>query len=138
MRTRGIEEKMKEYPGFLEGPKTAVVDNIFTVGRGGKVTMNVKVLLPSGREQVLHALIDTGAQVNLVRKGVIDKGEFCRARERLFLVTANGQPMEGGESLVDLDVVLNRETEFGWMKCWCPPKVLRRTSMMWQFWVAPG
>ena len=64
-----MEEHMGEYPGFREGPKTVVVDNIFTVGKGGKVTMNVKVLLSSGREQILHALIDTGAQVNLVRKG---------------------------------------------------------------------
>ena len=75
--------------------------------------MNVKVLLPSGREQILRALIDTGAQVNLVRKGVFDKIEFSWARERLFLVTANGQPMEGGESLVDSDVVLRRETDYG-------------------------
>ena len=108
-----LTKEMEEDPGFREGPKTVVVDNISTVGRGGKVTMNVKVLLPSGREQILRALIDTGAQVNLVRKGVFDKNEFSRARERLFLVTANGQSMEGGESMVDLDVVLNRETEYG-------------------------
>ena len=64
---------MDEYPAFRKGPKAVVLDNIFTVGRGGKFTMNVKDLLPSGKEQILHALIDTGAQVNLVRKGVIDK-----------------------------------------------------------------
>ena len=54
-----LKKEMDEYPGFREGPKTVVVDNIFTAGKGGNVTMNVKVLLPSGREQILHALIDT-------------------------------------------------------------------------------
>ena len=107
-----LTKEMEEDPGFPEGSKTVVVDNISTQGRGGKLTMNVKVLLPSGREQILRALIDTGAQVNLVRKGVFDKNEFSRATEWLFLVTANGQPMEGGESMVDLDVVLNWEKEF--------------------------
>ena len=64
---------MEDYTVFREDPKTVVVDNISTVGRGGKVAMNVKVILPSWREQILRALIDTGAQVNLVRKGVFDK-----------------------------------------------------------------
>ena len=75
--------------------------------------MDVKVLLPSGRVQILHALIDTGAQVNLLRKGIIPPGEFTRAKERLFLISANEQPIESCEFMVYLDLVFNREAEHG-------------------------
>ena len=34
-----------------------------------------------------------------------------RAEKRLFLVTANGRPMKGGETLVKLDLIFAQETE---------------------------
>ncbi len=42
------------------------------------------------------ALIDTGAEVCLIRKGLVDPEFFQTARRRLQLVGANGQPLEGG------------------------------------------
>ena len=58
--------------------------------------IDVWVELPSGRGQVLRALIDTGAEVNLVREGIFPQTEFSFANQRLNLTTANGQPMRGG------------------------------------------
>jgi hypothetical protein len=61
-----------------------------------KLVIDVWVELPSGRGQVLRALVDTGAEVNLVREGLFPKSEFSFAQTRLNLTMANGQLMRGG------------------------------------------
>ena len=36
---------------------------------------------------------------------------MCAGRKPVFFVTANGRPMKGGETLVDLDLIFAQETE---------------------------
>ena len=47
-----------------------------------KMLMDVYAKLPSGRGQVLHILIDTGAEANLVREGLLPRSEFSCAGAR--------------------------------------------------------
>ena len=51
-----------------------------------------------GRREKRHinVLVDTGAQVNLVRKGLIREEHLRKAQDTVRLVTANGAVMEGG------------------------------------------
>ena len=48
--------------------------------------------------------IDTGAQVNLVKKGLISEGLMQLAAERLCLRTANGQGLDGGEKSLEVQL----------------------------------
>ena len=66
-----------------------------------KLIMQVGVRLPSGRRENLRVLIDTGAEVNLIREGLIPYHEFTEARKKLFFTMANGQPMRGGDSVLN-------------------------------------
>ena len=69
-----------------------------------QLVMEVSSILPDGKECILKILIDTGAQANLVRKGLISDFFMRDAAEKLSLRTANGQCMEGGEREVELDL----------------------------------
>ena len=69
------------------------------VRKGGdlRLIMQVQARLPSGRVQPLQILVDTGAETNLIRKGLIPASEFVPAKRPLCLTTANGQRLRGGE-----------------------------------------
>ena len=64
--------------------------------------MLISAFLPDGSEQEVKVLIDTGAQANLIRKGLISEGCLKEASQRLNLRTANGQKLEGGERNVEV------------------------------------
>ena len=79
----------------------------------GKVTKNetdlqLALILPirtsSGYAKTLRTLIDTGAEVNLIKQGVLDSYFFRLADDPVSLVTANGQYMSGGTRTVDLEI----------------------------------
>ena len=69
-----------------------------------QLVLLVKAFLPDGDETRLKILIDTGAQVNLVRKGLISDWLLKPASEKLSLRTANGQVMEGGDKQVEISL----------------------------------
>ena len=67
-----------------------------------QLIMAIVVLLQNNEEQVFKILIDTGAQVNLIRKDMIPDWMFTDAPEKLNLRTVSGQKLPGGERQVDL------------------------------------
>ena len=69
--------------------------------------MDVYAKLPSGRGQVLHILIDTGAEANLVREGLLLRSEVSRAGSPLHFTMANGQSMRGGTHSVKAKFILS-------------------------------
>ena len=50
------------------------------------------------------ALLDTGAEVNLIRKGLLPQHAFREATNPLDLVAANNDPVVGGDREVDLTI----------------------------------
>ena len=80
-------------------PRRVVIDRVCREGEEIKLTMEVRVRLTSGDEKILKVLIDTGAEANLIKEGVLPKNEFVRAEKGLFFVTANGRPMKGGRNI---------------------------------------
>ena len=91
-------------------PRRGVIDRVYRDGEEVKLTMEVRVRLTSGDEKTLKVWIDTGDEAKLIKEGVLPKNEFVRAEKRLFFVTANGRPMKGGETLVDLDLIFAQES----------------------------
>jgi hypothetical protein len=121
----GLEELRKEmqlYPrgGVLSKKKRKSNDDsddehevniVHEVGnnpRESKMLMDVYARLPSGRGQMLRILVDTGAEVNLVREGLLPHSEFSRAESRLHFTMANGQPMRGGTHSVQTQLIFSR------------------------------
>jgi hypothetical protein len=89
-------------------PDNLIVDSIRASGGNLKLTMDIFARLPSGRGQVLRVLIDTGAEANLVKEGLLPKGEFTQAEKRLHFTTANGQPLRGGDTIVNVDLLFRK------------------------------
>jgi hypothetical protein len=49
---------------------------------------------------VLNCLIDTGAQVNLIKRGLVQSPMVSRASQLIRLFTADGSAMAGGDQVV--------------------------------------
>ena len=75
------------------------------------LTMLLRVTMPSGKQRIIKALVDTGAQVNLIQKGLLDEEEFSAAETPLNLIAANGQVLEGGKKVVKLEIKMHQKSE---------------------------
>jgi len=78
------------------------LNKVRTVGDHLQLLMKIRVLLSNGAEKDLYVLVDTGAEANLVRKGLLSDSLMRNAREPLSFVTASGQPLEGGKRTAKL------------------------------------
>ena len=92
-------------------PKTIAVSKIWATAGDDKMLMDVFARLPSGKGQVLRILVDTGAEVNLIKEGLLPRAEFSKASRRLNLTTANGQPMRGGDVSVKTTLIFSRHAD---------------------------
>ena len=75
--------------------------------------MEVDARLPSGNLQPLKVLVDTGAETNLIREGLVSPMEFLPAKHHLCLTTANGQRLRGGRNILCTDLKFNRISSEG-------------------------
>jgi hypothetical protein len=77
-------------------------------GPGGSLEkyLKVKVVLvtKSGDQVQATALVDTGAEVSLIKKGILPDECFTEAKVKLKLIAANNQKMRGGSHEVGLDM----------------------------------
>ena len=60
-----------------------------------QLMLRVDTTMNNGEIKTLDILIDTGAEANLVRTGLVPRHLTTIARTRLNLVTANGQTLGG-------------------------------------------
>ena len=98
------------------------------VGEEHQMLMKLHFRLPNGKIQLFRALVDTGAQVNLMSDKCVPFHLSHPAEPPVRLVAANGQVIEGGQRSVDLDMLC----EYGYPG----QKQLKRTSLKGQFLVA--
>ena len=85
-----------------------VEEKISTFGIMGQkkaLIIPMVVVMPDGFRKGLHALIDTGCEVNLVKKGLIPQKYFQKSKKGVRLVTASGSLLGGGDQEVRLDLV---------------------------------
>ena len=81
-------------------------------GTGHQLLLNVTVRT-GGVSKRLQALVDTGAQVNLIRPGAVPDSCFVEARKPLLLKTASGEELRGGQRVANLQIQIAAETEDG-------------------------
>ena len=65
--------------------------------------MEIVVCPPDGEHKRLRVLIDTGAQINVVKRGLFPESSLQPARHPIMLTLADGQPFWGG----DVELVAN-------------------------------
>ena len=92
--------------------KKIVVDRVRTKG-DLRLILEVDARLPSGNLQPLKVLVDTGAETNLIREGLVSPVEFLPAKHHLCLTTANGQRLRGGRNIFCTDLKFNRISSEG-------------------------
>ena len=68
-----------------------------------QLTMEILVCPPDGEQKRVRALIDTGAQLNVVRKGLFSESNLQPAKHPIMLTLADGQAFWGG----DIELVAN-------------------------------
>ena len=67
-----------------------------------QLLLDIDASLPNGGLIGLKFLVDTGAQVNLIKEKLVPFQFFKRAETPLKLITANNSILEGGSLVVDL------------------------------------
>ena len=75
-------------------------------------------------KRTVKALIDTGAQVSIVRQGLLPDECFRAARKPLLLKTASGELLPGGQRVASLLMEIDAETDKG-----CPVKTPWKTNI---------
>ena len=78
-----------------------------------QLLLRLPCVLPSGFRTVLDVLIDTGAQANLVRRGLFSNLEFCHSTNPISMITAGGVPLEGGREEVKVIMIFTASTPGG-------------------------
>ena len=91
----------------MESPDAFRLEKSQSPGHELRLAMLLKVKTSQGHTQSLRTLIDTGAEANLIRQGVLDSHFFRAADDPIQLVTANGQTMMGGTRTVALEIAFN-------------------------------
>jgi hypothetical protein len=67
-----------------------------------QLLLKVPALLSNDEKKYLEVLVDTGAEANLVRIGLLPDHLFFTASKILKLLTANGQRLAGGTRITEL------------------------------------
>ena len=93
--------------GGLVISDTFSVGSLTKIGLDLQLTMLLKVRTPRGGVRTLRALIDTGAEANLVRQNLLESGCFELASDPIQLVAANGQRLVGGTRTTTLEIEFN-------------------------------
>ena len=93
------------------------LNQVHDAGESLQLLLKIPARLDNGDEVVLSALIDTGAEANLVQTRVLPSSMFFPAQTPLNLVTANGCPLMGGRSCVHVTFSLIQEVNGRILSC---------------------
>ena len=74
-----------------------------------QLTMKIFTRFPSGKSRSLSVLIDTGSMANLIREGLLCDDEFQVAKKRLWMHTASGQVLRGGQMVVEAEMLFKKK-----------------------------
>ena len=77
--------------GGLTDPDSFSVGKITKKGSEMQLAMLIPVKTTTGTIRTLRALIDTGAEANLIRQGVLESHYFRHAKDPISLIAANDQ-----------------------------------------------
>jgi hypothetical protein len=79
------------------------------VGKERQLLLKTDAELRNGEVQTMDILVDTGAEANLIRKGLVSNHLTYVARNPLKFATANGQSLGGGDTCVKVKIRLQSD-----------------------------
>ena len=74
-----------------------------------QLVLELKTELEGGERRNLKVLVDTGAEANLIRTGLVPKRFTRPAHKVLELVAVNGQVLQGGKTTAYVKVYFTQE-----------------------------
>ncbi len=80
-------------------PLNGLANEWMNGGRQMQLLLDIDASLPNGTLVALKVLVDTGAQVNLIKERLVPCQFFRRAENPLKLITANSSILEGVRKL---------------------------------------
>ena len=94
-------------PNLLQQPSFYVMECAKKKG-SAQLLMRIPAWLSNGEKIILNTLVDTGAEVNLVRLGLLPDHLFFSASKKLKLLMANGNRLSGGERIINTEVAFTQ------------------------------
>ena len=91
--------------------RTLQVDQIGKVQL--ELLLNMEVIFEDNTRKQIRVLVDTGAQANLLKRGVAPRHLVRRAQTPVRLVAANGQEVRAGDQEVVAHLVFHRRNAHG-------------------------
>ena len=73
-----------------------------------QILLEILVCPIGGENKVVKALVDTGAQINVVRRGLFPETDLRPAKDPLRLTLADGQPFWGGDRELETRVTFGK------------------------------
>ena len=80
------------------------LDKVVRKGKHKQLLVKLIVTGEDVKETPIEVLVDTGAQINLIKKGIIPNYAFRPAKKPFTLMAANGGLLPGGQQEVKLDL----------------------------------
>ena len=110
-KSAGSEKsKIKTRVGIPPSPRSKTT-RTYKVGRGEEklqLMLSLPIRLKNGVEKVISALVDTVAQANLIREGIVPTHLTTLTQRPLELVAANGQIISGGDRETELKIFFSK------------------------------
>eukprot|EP00667_Euglena_gracilis_P000113 EG_transcript_113 len=78
------------------------------LGEDRQLLLKTQIKLANGEEKTARILIDTGAEANLIRQGLIGDHLMYPAKDPLRFETANGQTLAGGSRCAKVKMILQQ------------------------------
>ena len=75
-----------------------------------QLTLELMFCTQNGEQKRVKVLIDTGAQINVVRRGLFSEEVLRPAKRPLWLSLANGQPFWGGDTEIATKLVFGKHS----------------------------
>ena len=127
-------------PRLLKPSKSYILGTCVSKAENTQLVMQIPAKMPNGEILVIKALIDTGAEANLVRTGFFPRHLFQGAAKPLRLVTASGHQMEGGTGPLKQSWNFQhfRTIRPVWVKCRLVRHFMKHQSKLMQFWPTHG
>jgi len=101
-------------PRMLAAQSTFKLGHISALPSLGSCSFRMKAECPEGKSHYILALIATGAEANLLRRGLFPRHLMRVSPKPLALITANGARMGGGVCEITLGLCFHPSREGEW------------------------
>ena len=109
LETQPIEQCLpRRITEIVMNPAILKLHAIRKVGKQRQLHLRFRGVSSAGKESIFEILVDTGAQLSAVRKGLLSSRPLRRSAAPVTLRVTNGEIMEGGldEAAISLEQIL--------------------------------